>query len=251
MAGDPKAAVTRERFDAVLFDLDGVLTDTARIHSVCWKQMFDEYLRGRAEAGGEAFVPFDIDADYHAHVDGKPRFDGVRDFLRARSIELPEGEIDDPPDRETVCGLGNRKNDLVNEAMREGGIEVYAGSVDWVRQLRADDIRTAVVSSSSNCKAVLEAVGIDDLFETRVDGETLLERGLAGKPAPDGFLEAARVLDAKPERAVVVEDAISGVQAGRNGGFGLVIGVARKGNADALAEHGASLVVADLGELVR
>jgi beta-phosphoglucomutase family hydrolase len=239
-----------EHFDAVLFDLDGVLTDTARVHAQAWKRMFDGFLRSWSEAHGAPFRAFDYETDYLPYVDGKPRYDGVRSFLASRGIRLPEGELDDAPDAETVHGLGNRKNVLVNETLAEG-VETYDGSLALVHQLHADGIRTAVVSSSANCKAVLEAAGIAELFEARVDGVVARDLGLPGKPAPDTYLEAARRLDAPPERAVVIEDAISGVASGRNGGFGLVIGVDREGNPDALREHGADIVVADLGELVR
>jgi alpha,alpha-trehalase len=242
--------LTRDRFDAVLFDLDGVLTDTARLHASAWKQMFDEYLAARAERTGEPFRPFDIGSDYVQYVDGKPRFDGVRDFLASRDIELPQGAADDPPARETVCGLGNRKNELVNATMAAEGVEAYPGSVALVRELRAQGMKTAVVTSSSNCETVLAAAKIADLFDARVDGNDLCELGLAGKPAPDAFLEAARRLGVDAKRAVVVEDAISGVQAGSAGGFGLVLGVARKDNAQALADNGADLVVNDLAEVL-
>ncbi len=242
--------LTRERFDAILFDLDGVLTDTARIHAACWKRMFDAFLETRAEAGNDAFRPFDIEKDYPPYVDGKPRFDGVRDFLASRGIELPEGSPDDPPECETVCGLGNRKNEMVNRAISELGVDAYPGSVAVLRKIREEGVKTAVVSSSSNCAAVLEVAKIADLFDARVDGVDIVEEGLAGKPAPDCFLEGARRLGVSPERCAVVEDAISGVQAGRDGGFGLVIGVARKGDARALSENGADLVVADLAELL-
>lgn len=245
-----KGAISRERYDAVLFDLDGVLTDTAKIHASSWKRMFDEFLARRAERSGEAFRPFDIDTDYKLHVDGKPRYDGVRDFLRSRGIELPEGSPQDPPDAETVCGLGNRKNDLVKEAIAAGKAVAYPGSVEWLRRLRAAGFQCAVVTSSKNREAVLEAVGLARMFDAAVDGNTIVERGLKGKPAPDSFLEAAEALGVPPARAVVVEDALSGVEAGVRGGFGLVIGVARKGNADEMKRHGAHLVVADLGELV-
>jgi len=238
------------RFDAVLFDLDGVLTDTARVHAAAWKRTFDEYLTRRAEARGEPFVPFDIDADYHRHVDGKPRYDGVRDFLRSRGIDLPEGPPEASPDEESVRGVGNRKNELVSETIRRQGIDVFPGSVQLVRELRAAGLRTAVVTSSSNCDAVLEAAEIADLFDAKVDGRTAVARGLPGKPAPDAFLAAAADLAVDPSRAVVVEDAISGVQAGRAGAFGCVLGVARKDNAADLRENGADLVVSDLGELV-
>jgi beta-phosphoglucomutase family hydrolase len=241
--------LTRDHFDAVLFDLDGVLTDTARIHAATWKRMFDSFLRARSEAGGPPFRPFEIDPDYQCYVDGRPRYDGVREFLRSRNIELPEGEPGDPPDRETVCGLGNRKNRMVQRAIDEEGVEAYPGSVALVRRLREAQIRTAVVSASTNCAAVLRAAKIDDLFELRVDGHTVAERRLRGKPEPDSYLEAARQLGVSPERSVVIEDAISGVQAGRAGGFGLVVGVARKGDAEALARNGASVVVNDLSEL--
>ena len=241
--------VTRERFDAVLFDLDGVLTDTAAIHRTLWKETFDGFLRARAEAGGEAFRPFE-DEDYLSYVDGRPRNDGVRGFLHARGIELPEGRPDDPPDAETVCGLGNRKNARVAPAIAEQGVSVFPGSVAWLKQLRAAGFLTALVSASANAPAVLEAAGLLDAFEARVDGQVLAAEGIAGKPAPDSFLEAARRLGVEPARAVVVEDARSGVEAGAAGGFGLVIGVARHGDAQALAEAGADRVVDDLGELL-
>jgi beta-phosphoglucomutase family hydrolase len=237
-------------FDAVLFDLDGVLTDTARIHAHCWKRTFDDFLRQRAERTGAPFRPFEIASDYRLHVDGKPRFDGVRDFLRARGISLPEGRPDSPPEEPSICGLGNRKNALVEAAIREQGVDVYPGSIAWVRHLRGQGIRTGVVSSSANCQAVLHAAGIEDLFDVRVDGGVARQLSLRGKPHPETFLEAARRLAMPPERVAVVEDALSGVQAGRAGNFGLVIGVARKDDAEELAREGADLVVHDLGELL-
>jgi alpha,alpha-trehalase len=243
-------SVTPDRFDAVLFDLDGVLTATAKVHASCWKKTFDEYLSKRAEEKGEPLVPFDTDGDYRLYVDGKPRFDGVRDFLSSRGIELPEGTPEASPEEESVCGLGNRKNVLVNEEIASGGVEAFEGSVAWVRKLRGTGIKTAVVSSSANCEAVLEAAGIADLFDARVDGVVARRLGLAGKPAPDTFLSAAKELGVGPGRAVVVEDAISGVQAGRAGGFGLVIGVDRKGDPEALMRNGADLVVSDLEEML-
>lgn len=243
--------LTTDRYDAVLFDLDGVLTDTASLHSRAWKSMFDDFLRSWSERTGEPFDAFTIDGDYKTYVDGKPRYDGVRSFLASRSIDLPEGDVDDPPDAETVHGLGNRKNVLVNELMDDEGVDPYEGSVRLVHQLRDDGMRLAVVSSSKNCAAVLEAADMSHLFETRVDGVVAAERGLEGKPAPDTFLSAASDLDVEPDRAVVVEDAQSGVAAGRAGGFGLVVGVDREGRPEALREHGADVVVADLGELVR
>jgi beta-phosphoglucomutase family hydrolase len=242
--------IDRDQYDAVLFDLDGVITNTANLHATCWKQMFDEYLRKRAKQRGEAFRPFDLATDYRLHVDGKPRFDGVRDFLTSRDIQLPEGNPDDPAEVETVCGLGNRKNDLVNHAIADVGVEPYDGSVQFIRQLRRNGFKIAVVTSSQNCTAVLRAAQLDDFFEVRVDGNTIEAERLAGKPAPDTFLMAARLLGVEPARSVVVEDALSGVEAGSKGNFGLVIGVARKGNAEELKDHGAHLVVDDLRELV-
>jgi beta-phosphoglucomutase family hydrolase len=242
--------VNRDQYDAVLFDLDGVITNTATLHVGCWKQMFDEYLRKRAEQRAEAFRPFDLATDYRLYVDGKPRFDGVRDFLRSRSIHLPEGNLDDPANVETVHGLGNRKNDLVNRAVAEEGVKPYAGTVQFIHQLRRDGFKIAVVTSSQNCRAVLRAAKLDAFFEVRVDGNTIEAERLAGKPSPDTFLMAAGLVGVEPARTVVIEDAISGVEAGSNGNFGLVIGVARKGNAEELKHHGAHLVVNDLGELV-
>lgn len=241
--------ITRELFDAVLFDLDGVLTDTSRVHAACWKKTFDEFLCKRAESKGEEFQPFSIKEDYHLYVDGKLRSDGVRDFLQSRNIILPEGDPDAPPESETVSGLGNRKNDMVNALMKTEGIDVYSDSVGWVRQLREQGFKTAVVSASSNCTTVLNCAKILDLFDTIVDGNIAADQGLAGKPSPETFLKAAKQLGIDPKRAVVVEDAISGVQAGRSGGFGLVIGVARKENAEALKESGADIVVKSLVEL--
>lgn len=238
------------RFDAVLFDLDGVLTDTASLHSEAWKQTFDEFLRQRSEASGEPFREFDIRDDYHRYVDGRPRYDGVRDFLRSRAIELPEGPERAAPGLDSVRAVGNRKDELVNRLFEERGVVPFAGSLALLRQVRERGLRTAVVTSSANCESVLAAAKIRDLFDARVDGVIAARRALAGKPAPDTFLEGARELGVPPARAVVVEDAISGVQAGRAGGFGLVIGVARKGNARDLADNGADVVVEDLSELL-
>jgi beta-phosphoglucomutase family hydrolase len=242
--------INRDQYDAVLFDLDGVVTDTASIHATCWKRMFDQYLRNRARNRGEAFRPFELATDYRLYVDGKPRFDGVRDFLASRGIHLPEGNPEDPTDVETVCGLGNRKNDLVNLVIADVGVDPYDGTVRFIHQLRRNGFKIAVVTSSQNCTAVLKAAKLDDLFEVQVDGNTIHAQRLAGKPAPDTFLMAAKLLGCEPERTVVIEDAISGVQAGAKGNFGLVIGIARKGNAEELKRHGARLVVEDLGELV-
>src|SRR5262249_22121129 len=247
---ESKSAITRDRYDAVLLDLDGVITDTANLHATCWKQMFDAYLQQRAADTHEPFRPFEIATDYRLYVDGKPRFDGVRGLLTSRGIHLPEGTPDDPPQAETVGGLGNRKNDLVNTVIAEVGAEPYEGTVKLLHQLHHQGFKIAVVTSSQNCEAVLKAVKLDTFFEVRVDGNTIQAHHLAGKPAPDTFLTAAQQLGVAPTRAVVVEDAIAGVQAGRNGHFGLVIGVACKGNAEELRHHGAHLVVHDLGELV-
>lgn len=245
-----KRAIDREHYDAVLFDLDGVITDTASLHAACWKRMFDEYLRWRAANRGEAFRPFDIATDYRLCVDGKPRLDGVRDFLKSRGISLPEGHYDDPPEAETVAGLGNRKNELLRRIIEEEGVKPYEGSIALIRNLRREGFKIAVVTSSRNCAAVLKAARIEGAFDARVDGETICMRKLAGKPAPDTFLMGARLLGVEPRRAVVIEDAISGVQAGSAGGFGLVIGVARKGNGEDLQRSGANLVVHDLAELL-
>ncbi len=238
-----------DRFDAVLFDLDGVITSTAEQHFAAWKQMFDDFLRRRAERLGDELVPFERD-DYNRYVDGLPRDDGVRRFLAARGVVLSEGDPDDPPEAETVHGLGRRKNDLVNRVIREQGVKVYEGSVELLRHLRRRGVKTALVSSSKNAAMVLEVVGVTDLFDTRVDGEVAAELGLAGKPSPATFIAAAERLGVPPARAVVVEDALSGVEAGRNGGFGLVVGVDRVGQAEALRDHGADLVVDDLAELI-
>ena len=227
-----------------------MITDTASIHALCWKQMFDEYLQERARQSGEAFRPFDLASDYRLYVDGKPRFDGVRDFLASRDIRLPEGSPDDAAQAETVGGLGNRKNDLVNAIIEDKGVEAYKGSVELIHQLRRQGFKIAVVTSSQNCRAVLKAAKLDEVFDVLVDGNTIHAQRLAGKPAPDTFLMAAKLLGAESARTVVIEDAISGVQAGSNGNFGLVIGVARKGNVEELRSNGADLVVNDLGDLV-
>jgi beta-phosphoglucomutase family hydrolase len=232
---------------ACLFDLDGVLTQTAKVHAAAWKQTFDEYLRQRDGAG---FKEFDAVSDYDEYVDGKPRYDGVRSFLQSRGIELPEGSPDDPPTADTICGIGNRKNDLVQKLISEQGVEVYEGSVRFVRAARDAGLRRAVVSSSANCQEVLIAAGIEDLFEARIDGVVADEQHLKGKPAPDTFLAGARALGVEPAQATVFEDALAGVQAGRDGHFGYVVGVDRTGQAQALREHGATVVVKDLGELL-
>jgi len=235
---------------ACLFDLDGVLTQTAKVHAGAWKQMFDEFLRERAEQTGEPFRPFDARADYDRYVDGKPRYDGVASFLESRAIELPVGTPDDPPDRRTVDGLGNRKNELVLSLIGRDGVEAYEGSVRYVEAARDAGLRRAVVSSSTNCRDVLEAAGIIDLFEEIVDGVVAAREGLKGKPAPDTFAEGAKRLGVERERAAVFEDALAGVEAGRAGAFGHVVGVNRVGQAGALRERGADIVVQDLAELL-
>jgi beta-phosphoglucomutase family hydrolase len=233
-----------------LFDLDGVLTQTAKVHAAAWKQMFDDYLRERAKRTGEPFVPFDPVDDYDEYVDGKPRADGTRSFLESRGIELPEGDDGDPPAAETIHGLGNRKNELVLKLIKDNGVEAYEGSVRYVRAARDAGLRRAVVSSSANCHDVLVAAGIEDLFEARIDGVVAKEQHLRGKPAPDTFLAGARALGLEPDQAAVYEDALAGVAAGRAGAFGFVIGVDRVGQAEALKSHGADIVVKDLAELL-
>jgi len=235
---------------ACLFDLDGVLTQTAKVHAAAWKEAFDGYLRQRAERTGDDFVPFDAIADYDSFVDGKPRADGTRSFLQSRQIDLPEGDADDPPDAETVQGVGNRKNDILLRRIRADGVQAYDGSVAYVRAARDAGLGRAVVSSSTNCADVLFAAGLADLFEQRIDGVVAEQRQLRGKPAPDTFLAGARALGVQPGEAAVFEDALAGVEAGRAGGFGFVIGVDRVGQAEALREHGADLVVTDLAELL-
>jgi beta-phosphoglucomutase family hydrolase len=239
--------VTPDRFDAVLFDLDGVITATARIHASAWKQAFDKILKKRA--GGESFRPFDKHSDYEDYVDGKPRYDGAQSFLDSRHIDVPRGTPDDSPDKITVSGIANRKNELFEEALKREPVDVFEGTLDWIRHLRRAGIKTAVVSSSSHCEAILQNAGISSLFDARVDAEIADRMKLEGKPAPDTYLKAAEMLGVDPKRAVVVEDALAGVEAGRSGGFGLVIGVDRKHDADDLKKHGAGIVVNDLKEM--
>ncbi|QHC27803.1 HAD family hydrolase [Streptomyces sp. HF10] len=236
---------------ACLFDLDGVLTQTAKVHAAAWKEMFDAYLRERARREGTEFVPFDAVRDYDEYVDGRPREDGVRTFLAARGVRLPEGSSpQDPPDAETVQALGARKNELVLRRIREDGVEPYEGSVRFLHEVRAAGLACAVVSSGANARDVLAAAGIADLFDERVDGVVTRERHLRGKPAADTYLEAARELSVEPGAAAVFEDAPAGVEAGRAGRFGLVVGVDRVGQAEQLRAHGADVVVRDLAELL-
>lgn len=239
-----------DRIRACLFDLDGVLTETAKVHSAAWKETFDAFLKGRARSRGEPFIPFDDVADYDTYVDGKPRADGTRSFLKSRHIDLPEGSSDDPSDAETINGLGIAKNELVLHMIKEGGVEAYAGSVRYVHAVHAAGIHRAVVSSSANCADVLAVARIAELFEARIDGTTVEMDHLEGKPAPNTFLAAARILGVRPDEAAVFEDALSGVDAGKAGGFGFVVGVDRVGQADALRAHGADVVVSDLAELL-
>lgn len=236
-----------EGITACLFDLDGVLTRTAVVHAAAWKQMFDDFLRHR---DGDGFRPFDSTADYDAYVDGRPRADGVRSFLDSRGIGLPDGSDDDPPEKDTVHGLGNRKNLIVLEKIRTDGVDAYPGSVRYLEAVRRAGLRTAVVSSSANCKDVLVAAHIEQLLEVRVDALVAKERGLPGKPHPDTFLEAARLLGVAPAEAAVFEDALVGMDAGRAGRFGCVVGVDRVGQADELRAHGADVVVQDLADLL-
>jgi beta-phosphoglucomutase family hydrolase len=233
-----------------LFDLDGVLVSTVSSHAAAWKQMFDEFLQSLAERDGTPFVPFDLDRDYPQYVDGMKREDGVRTFLASRRITLPEGTAADSPDAETVHGLGNRKNEALHATIEANGVEVYPGSVTFVRAARGDGLATAVVSSSANAPWILEVAGIADLFDACIDGTYAAQHDVAGKPAPDMFLAGARAVDAEPAVCAVFEDALAGVEAGRAGGFGLVVGVDRRSEADALRAHGAGLVVTDLAELV-
>jgi beta-phosphoglucomutase family hydrolase len=234
---------------ACLFDLDGVLTETAKVHAAAWKQMFDAFLRERAETAGELFVQFELPRDYTTFVDGKLREDGVRAFLGSRQIALPEGSPADPSTARTVQGLARRKNELVLELIRTQGVDVYTTSVEFVEATRATGLACAVVSASKNCKAVLEAAGINNLFTVRVDGVVAAQENLRGKPAPDMFLRAAAALQVAPDRGAVFEDAQAGVEAGRAGNFGYVVGIDRAGHEAALRSHGADIVVRDLAEL--
>ncbi|MDQ3858847.1 MAG: beta-phosphoglucomutase family hydrolase [Actinomycetota bacterium] len=250
VGGEGRAVKLPKAITACLFDLDGVLTQTAKVHAAAWKEMFDRFLREWAERRGEPFQPFDRPTDYDEYVDGKPRLDGVRSFLESRGIELPLGSPADPAEAETVHGLGTRKNELVLELIREQGVEPYEGSIRFVEAAREQGLRRAVVSASTNCRDVLAAAGIEHLFEVRVDGVVAEREGLAGKPAPDTFLAAGRAFDVEPAQAAVFEDALAGVEAGRAGAFGWVVGVDRTGQAEALRRRGADVVVQDLEELL-
>ena len=238
--------ISAQAFDLVIFDLDGVITKTAELHAAAWKRLFDSYLQRRQGTDAE---PFDADADYRAYVDGKPRYDGVKSFLASRGITLPYGDPGDDPMKETICGLGNAKNQAFLASLKEEGVQTYQDAIDLVRRLREEGTAVVVVSSSKSCLAILQAAGIADLFEERVNGLEAAKLGLPGKPAPDTFLEAAQRVGVEPARAVVIEDALSGVEAGRKGGFGLVIGVDRAGQRNVLLQHGADVVVTQLSEI--
>jgi beta-phosphoglucomutase family hydrolase len=235
---------------ACLFDLDGVLTETAKVHAAAWKETFDCYLKLRTDTLGQPFAPMDTNTDYDAYIDGKPRADGTRSFLRSRRIELADGSPDDRAGMPTVYGLGNAKNAIFRGKIREDGVEPYAGSVRYVRAAGEAGLLRAVVSSSANCAAVLAAAGIAELFDVQIDGRTVEVDHLAGKPAPDSFLAAARALGVKPIQGAVFEDSLSGVEAGRRGRFGFVVGVDRVGQAEGLRARGADIVVSDLAELL-
>jgi len=235
---------------ACLFDLDGVLTDTASVHTQAWKEMIDAYLRDHAQRTGTVFVPFDPAADYQTYIDGKQRQDGVRSFLASRDIDLPDGDLDDSPDAETVNGLGNRKNEMFQKILRSDGVQVFEGSRRYLKAVHDAGLPTAVVSSSANTAQVLEVTGLDEYVQHRVDGVTMREEHIAGKPAPDSFLRGAELLGVPPAKAAVYEDALAGVQAGQRGRFGFVVGVDRVDHAEALRHNGADIVVKDLAELL-
>jgi len=249
VGSDGRASIAASRYDAVVFDMDGVVTQTATVHAAAWKALFDGYLQERAKRSDESFRPFDVGSDYLTYVDGKPRYDGVRDFLASRGITLPWGSPSDPDDAETVCGLGNRKNDFFLREVAEHGVQAFPTTVELIHKLHEAGVETAIISASKNTTAILNAAGVTDLFAAQVDGTVAEQRGLRGKPDPAVFVEAARELGVVPPRAVVVEDAEAGVEAGHRGGFGLVIGVDRASHADALRNHGADVVVKDLGEV--
>ena len=239
--------INRRDFDAAIFDLDGVLTDTARVHAAAWKEVFDTFLQRWSQQHGLAFQPFDIESDYLAYVDGRPRYDGVRSFLASRSINLPEGSQHDPEDANTVHALGERKTRLVRQALQQG-VDPEAGAESLLKKLRQVGVRIAVASSSKNCSAILSAVGFDSLIDARVDGVDAEELGLPGKPDPALFLEAARRLGVEPSRTMLFEDALAGVEAGRRAGFGRVVGIDRGSQSKALRERGADIVIQGLQE---
>lgn len=234
-----------KKIKALIFDLDGVVTQTARVHAQAWKRMFDSYLKNRGEKEGKTYEPLDIETDYREHIDGIPRYDGVRNFLTSRGITLPEGTPEDEESEETVAGLGNLKNMYFQEMLKQGGVDVFDDTIAWLKQQRQNGMRTAVISASKNCVDVLHAAGIERLFEEHVDGLQSAQLGLKGKPAPDIFLEAARRLGIAPEACAVFEDARKGVQAARAGGFGLVVGIDRHHDPESLKANGADLVISE------
>ena len=244
MSMDPQKS-EKLSFEAVVFDLDGVVTKTALVHAAAWKEMFDEYLRLREKRDNELFREFTHEKDYLPYVDGKPRYKGVQSFLESRGVFIDFGDPQDEPEKETVCGLGNRKNIKLREVLKTKGVEVYESTVALLHELRQRGIRVGVASSSKNCQFVLQSAGLEDLFETRVDGVVSVELGLKGKPEADIFVVAAKNLGSEPDKAIVVEDAVSGVQAGRNGKFGLVVGLAREKNEEELKNNGADVVIED------
>jgi len=241
--------ISSDAFQAVIFDLDGVVTDTAGLHCASWKKMFDSFLEKKGRHENKSFASFDEKSDYLEHVDGKPRYEGVADFLASRNIQIPQGNIEDSPEKETIYGLGNRKNEIFTEMLDAGEVKVFDSTITLIKKLRRNNVKTAIISSSKNCRKVLEAAGISDLFDARVDGIDSEELGLKGKPEPDIFIHAAKELSVEPEKAVVVEDAQSGVKAGQRGGFGCVVGVNRTGQAEALRRSGADTVVSDLADI--
>jgi beta-phosphoglucomutase family hydrolase len=249
-ADDGDTTTLPEHVKACLFDLDGVLTQTAKVHAAAWQEMFDDFLKAHAQQTGTRFVPFDPVADYDEYVDGLPREDGTRGFLRSRGIDLPEGGKDDAEDAATIHALSERKNKLVLARIKQGGVDTYAGSVRFIRAVRAAGLPTAVVSSSANCADVLAVTGLDKFVDVRVDGVVAEQEHLAGKPAPDTYLAAAKKLRVDPSNAAVFEDALAGVASGRAGKFGYVVGVDRVGQADELKKHGADVVVDDLADLL-
>lgn len=248
MAQDVRVVIDPKRIAAVIFDMDGVVTQTAGVHMAAWKRLFDEFFEQRSHRIGEPFKEF-TEADYREYVDGMPRYDGVAKLLASRGISLPQGTPDDPPGDASVCALGNRKNVYFNREIEERGVQRYDSSVALIEQLKAAGVHTGIISASKNTTMVLTGTGVRDLFETQIDGNVAAELGLPGKPAPAVFLEAARRLGVSPDRAAVVEDAIAGVEAGRRGGFALVIGVDRTGHPQALKEGGADVVVRDLSQV--
>ena len=247
---DDSGPMNFAEYKAVLSDLDGVITKTARLHAAAWKRLFDDYLAQVSAQTRTSFTPFDVEEDYRLHLDGKPRHDGVRDFLTSRGLNLPPGDPSDSADRETLYGMGNKKDTYFEAALRETGVDVYPGTVEFLHLAKRAGVQLAVVSSSHHCAEILEAVGLTPLFDVRVDGHEIDRLHLPGKPAPDAFWEAAGRLAVEPRCAIVIEDALAGVRAGHAGGFGLVIGVDRRNQADALREQGADIVVADLRDLL-